>query len=492
MRPGVYKWLVVGMLWLVCLLNYADRMAIRSVFTPIKTEMGLSDLQLGLIGSSFMWVYALASPLAGIIGDRVRRKTLIVGGLAVWSLVTVATGFATSYWQLLALCALEGLGEAFYFPASMSLVSDYHGRDTRSRAMAIHQSSVYMGTTFGGTLAGVFSDWLGWRSGFYFFGVLGVLLAGVLAFTLREPRRGLSESDADLGGHGELRIEQQAGLLRDSRARVALLFLMLFIVAYLALNLFLAWTPPSVGQTSYLSQKLAGLSGAIWLQVIAVVGLLCCAGVLADRLFQKRFTVALMVIFVGGNLVANVFLTWLPSFCERQFNLTVSQAGLHGTLWLQVASVVGVLCAGVLADRLVRRYPAGRMITQTLGLFLGIPFIVWLGGVQSLPLAIVAMLGFGIFKGIYDANIWASLYDVVKPEQRATAVGFLNCVGWFGGSIGPPMVGALSATVGLGYCLSATSMIYLLIGLLYVWGILKYMPRSYARVPVKVAVTTER
>jgi len=111
-----YKWFVVAMLWFVCFFNYADRQAIFSVFDPIKGEMRLNDAQLGVIGASFMWVYAAAAPLAGLIGDRFRRKTLILGGLIFWSLITVATAFSKNYTHLVICRALEGFGEAFYFP----------------------------------------------------------------------------------------------------------------------------------------------------------------------------------------------------------------------------------------------------------------------------------------------------------------------------------------------------------------------------------------
>src|SRR3954471_22680371 len=190
---GSYRWLVVGMLWFVCLFNYADRQAIYSVYPLLKTEMHLSDVQLGIVGGSFMWVYAAALPFAGIIGDSISRKTLILGGLIFWSLITLATAFSTRYWHLVLFRGLEGLGEAFYFPASMSLISDYHGRETRSRAMALHQSSVYAGTIAGGTAAGFFGQYYGWRSGFYLFGALGVALGLVLFGFLAEPKRGQAD-----------------------------------------------------------------------------------------------------------------------------------------------------------------------------------------------------------------------------------------------------------------------------------------------------------
>ena len=133
-----YKWHVVVMLWFICFFNYADRQAISAVFPVLQKEFGFDKLQLGLIGSAFMWVYAAGAPLAGFIGDRVRRKDLILGGCIFWSLVTMATGWCGKLWHFVTVRALEGFGETFYFPASMSLVSDYHDKTTRSRAMAAH------------------------------------------------------------------------------------------------------------------------------------------------------------------------------------------------------------------------------------------------------------------------------------------------------------------------------------------------------------------
>src|SRR5436190_13064893 len=184
-----YKWWVVSMLWLICFFNYADRQAIYSVFPKLSEEFGFDTVQLGLIGSAFMWVYALGAPLAGFIGDRVRRKDLILGGCLFWSAVTVMTGWCHKLWHFVGVRALEGFGETFYFPASMSLVSDYHGRATRSRALSLHQSSVYAGTIGGSWLGAWFAEQYGWRVGFYFFGSAGLVLALVLMRFLREPER---------------------------------------------------------------------------------------------------------------------------------------------------------------------------------------------------------------------------------------------------------------------------------------------------------------
>src|SRR5262245_44260161 len=267
------------MLWFVCFFNYADRQAIFSVFDPIKGEMRLSDEHLGVIGASFMWVYAAAAPLAGLVGDRFRRKTLVLAGLIFWSLITVATAFSKNYTQLVICRALEGFGEAFYFPASMSLVSDYHGPDTRSRAMGIHQSSVYAGTIAGGAVAGVMADHFGWRSSFYLFGWFGVALGLVLLLFLKEPQRGQAERVENLD-----RIDLIAEIRALFKQPQARLMLPVYIVASLL-------TPFLVKGTT---------------ERILILVSLAAAGVLI--LVKTPMARVLIMVFVGANFVAMIFL----------------------------------------------------------------------------------------------------------------------------------------------------------------------------------------
>ncbi len=117
------------------------------------------------------------------------------------------------------------------------------------------------------------------------------------------------------------------------------------------------------------------------------------------------------------------------------------------------------------------------MMVQAAGLFLGVPFIFLTGWTLSVPILVMALIGFGYFKGFYDANIWASLYDVVRPERRATAVGFMNAIGWLGGGIGTITIAAASGRYGMGACISLNSIIYLMFGLLLVYGIRAHMGR---------------
>src|SRR5438034_759138 len=142
--------------------------------------MHLTPVQLGLLGSGFAWVYGLGAPLAGMVVDRARRKTVILGGLHAWSLICLATVWSRNFTHLFLFRAAEGLGETFYFPASTSMLSDYHGSLTRSRALGLHQTAVYMGTIGGGFFAGLIAEAYGWRWSFVVFGGLGVLLGVVL------------------------------------------------------------------------------------------------------------------------------------------------------------------------------------------------------------------------------------------------------------------------------------------------------------------------
>jgi MFS family permease len=377
-----YKWFVVGMLWLVCFFNYADRQSIFSVFPLLKSELGLSDSQLGIVGASFMWVYALIGPLAGLLGDRFSRKRLILGALVFWSLVTAATAVCHGFWQLTICRALGGLGEAFYFPAAMSLIGDYHAPATRSRAMALHQSSVYAGTIGGGVCSGWIAQSHGWRPMFVWFGVAGIALGLLLWSLLLEPVRGLAEV--------------KSASPEPQPRRSAILPVALLISA-----------------------------------------------------------------FIGANFVAMVFLTWMPSYLYRTFHMNLSMAGWNATAYLQIASVLGVLTGGVAADWLGRRWRGARALTQSIGLFCGVPFLFLTGRTLSVPVLVTAMACFGYFKGLYDANIFAALYDVVRVEVRSGAAGLMNSLGWLGGGFAPVLVAAASGHYGMSACLSATSMVYL-------------------------------
>ncbi len=417
-----YKWHVVGMLWWISFFNYADRQAIFSVFPLLEKELGLTPIQLGLLGSSFAWVYGLSAPLAGNIVDRIRRKAAILGGLHAWSVICVATAWARNFPQLLFFRAAEGLGETFYYPASMSLVSDYHGKRTRSRAMGFHQTSVYFGTIGGGFFAGLIGQHYGWRWSFIVFGGLGILLGFLLHRLLHEPERGA----ADRSDAGTAVVPAAGGRMR------------------LGDFLKTIWGTPTV-------------------------------------LF-------LMAAFMCANFVALVLLSWMPKFLYDRFHLSLAMAGLTATIFAQLASMAGAPLGGWMADWLRRRTPGGRMLVQALGVFAGAPFVVLCGATQSVAWLIVALMAWGFFKGVYDANIFASLFDVVRPEARGTAAGFMNMIGWLaGGGTAPLVVGYIAQQSSLGTAISLAAIVYVAAGLLLVAGAAGFARKDTARVEKAVA-----
>lgn len=182
-----YPWVVVGLLWFVALLNYMDRQILSTLRPSIAVDIVEleSAAVFGNLMAVFLWIYGFMSPVAGIIADKLNRKRLIVGSLFVWSAVTFAMGYATSYEQLYILRALMGVSEALYIPAGLALIADYHSDKTRSLAVGIHMTGLYFGQALGGFGATVAANYT-WQHTFILFGLIGVIYAVILVFTLFE------------------------------------------------------------------------------------------------------------------------------------------------------------------------------------------------------------------------------------------------------------------------------------------------------------------
>ena len=309
----------------------------------------------------------------------------------------MGTSLFNSFRGLFAMRAAEGLGETFYYPASMSLLSDYHGAATRSKAIGIHQTSVYVGTIAGGAVAGLIAQTYGWRWSFVIFGSLGILLGIVLSFSLAEPRRGAAE---------------------------------------------LVNAPP-----------------AVRVPVLAAI----------KTVWATPTAIFLMAAFLCANFVAVVLLSWMPKFVYDRYHMSLALAGFTATIYVQLASMVGSLCGGWFADALRRRTPAGRILVQTFGVFGGAPFVALCGLTGSAAWLVFALTAWGFFKGLYDANIFASLFDVIRPEVRGTAAGFMNTVGWFGGGgTAPILIGIIASRESLGIAIAWASFVYVAAGLLLI------------------------
>lgn len=182
-----YPWLVVALLWVVALLNYMDRQMLSTMQDAMKFD--IVELQkaeaFGALMAVFLWIYGIVSPFAGVVADRVSRKKLVVGSLFVWSAVTYLMGYASDFIQLYWLRALMGVSEALYIPSALSLIADWHEGKSRSLAIGIHMTGLYVGQAvggFGATIAATFS----WHSTFYWFGIIGIAYSVVLALLLHD------------------------------------------------------------------------------------------------------------------------------------------------------------------------------------------------------------------------------------------------------------------------------------------------------------------
>lgn len=193
-----YPWLVVALLWVVALLNYMDRQMLSTMQDAMKLD--IVELQkaeaFGALMAVFLWIYGFVSPFAGIVADRVSRKKLVVGSLFVWSAVTYLMGYASDFTQLYWLRALMGVSEALYIPSALSLIADWHEGKSRSLAIGIHMTGLYVGQAvggFGATIAATFS----WHSTFYWFGIIGIAYSVVLALLLHDKPKAATIASPD-------------------------------------------------------------------------------------------------------------------------------------------------------------------------------------------------------------------------------------------------------------------------------------------------------
>ena len=193
-----YPWIVVGLLWVVALLNYMDRQMLSTMREAMQIDIAEleSAVNFGRLMAIFLWIYGCISPFAGAIADRISRKWLIIGSLTVWSGVTLTMGLCTTYNQIYVLRSLMGISEALYIPAGLSLIADYFTGSSRSLAVGIHMTGLYLGQAvggFGATIAAAFS----WQQTFLCFGIAGVAYAALLAIMLEDRRNEKSECGPD-------------------------------------------------------------------------------------------------------------------------------------------------------------------------------------------------------------------------------------------------------------------------------------------------------
>lgn len=383
-------------LLIINILNYADRYVLSAVLPKIHAELGLTTLEEGLLGSSFLFVYALATLPLGVWGDRSIRKNIVSLCVGIWSVATVLAGMARNFVQLFTVRSVLGIGEAGYAPASLSLLGDYFPKALRGRILSYWSMGTLIGAAIGFTMGGLVADHFGWRWAFYLVGIPGLICA-FLAWRTAEPTRGAFDEDQEAAHGGE-----EASALHGS-----------------------------IGKDFWGTVKRLGKIPTYWILVAGLV--------------FSFFT-------IGGTSF------WLPSYIVDSFHLSLSQAGILSGAVLVASGLVGTVVGGWLADLLQKRMPQGRLLVATFGLLLGAPLVLLALFLHTLWLFIVVFVLAGITLNFCTGPLNAVIQDVIAPEMRATAMGLaLLLAHMLGDAASPSAIGALAGHVSLASALIITA-----------------------------------
>lgn len=392
-----YPWLVVALLWVVALLNYMDRQMLSTMQDAMKLD--IVELQkaeaFGALMAVFLWIYGIVSPFAGVVADRVSRKKLVVGSLFVWSAVTYLMGYASDFTQLYWLRALMGVSEALYIPSALSLIADWHEGKSRSLAIGIHMTGLYVGQAvggFGATIAATFS----WHSTFYWFGITGIAYSVVLALLLHDKPKA-----ATLASPNPATLMKKESLWRGLSVVLSTwafwVILIYFAVPSLPGWATKNWLPTLFADSLGLEMAQAGPMSTITIAASSFVGVLL-GGVMSDKwvLRNIRGRIYTSAIGLGMTIPALVLLGFGHSV------VAVVGAGMLFGIGFGMfdANNMPILCQIISAKYRATAYGimnmvgvfAGAAVTQLLGKWtdggnLGMGFAV-LGGIVIVALVL--------------------------------------------------------------------------------------------------------
>ena len=399
-----YKWKALALLWVAFFLQQGTRQIFGATLTSIQGSLDVTAKQIGLVATLFTFMYGLSVPFAGMTADLLNRKWMVVSGVFVFCLGIFASGFVSCLGLMLVTYGvLNGLGQSFYYPSATSIIGEQH-KETRATALSILQMGLYAGIIGCSVAAGWLADGgaSGWRIPFKVFGGIGIAWAVVMVFLLKDTK------SAPAAG------EQSAAAGKPSLLEVVKLFF---------------------GNPSALLLA-AGLG---------------------------------MMIYVDVG-----FKTWMPSHIESSFAARLKEIGesmqtmfggkvnvpgvkglaaLNAVLWHYLGAFVGVTMGGRISDSLVKSRPSVRMETNIVGLAVAVPFIVWMAYAPSLLTCCIAMALFGVFRGVYDSNLMASLFDIIPQRYHASGAGIMLGFAFVFGSTSPVILGVMkdsfSSTVGI-------------------------------------------
>ena len=300
-----YKWEVLALLWMAYLLNQADRQVFNTVLPAIRDALHLTDTSIGLIATIFNLCYAVMVPLGGWAGDKFSRKWVTTIAILFWSVATMFTGLATGVVMLILLRSVAtGGGEAFFGPANYSLLGQYH-KETRARAMSIHQTAYYVGVILAGWLAGYIADKLGWEYSFIIFGAVGIVWGAIMAIRLKDKK----EEQTVISDEAEKSTEKVGifdGFKTVFTTPTALMLTIGFSGLIFVITGFMTWVPAFLQEEFGQTQAAAGFNSMFYTYVAAFIGVLL-AGSLSDK-FAAKSNKARMLLQAFGLIAGAVFL----------------------------------------------------------------------------------------------------------------------------------------------------------------------------------------
>ncbi len=401
-----YKWELLGLLCLAFFFHQGDRAIYGVLATEIQADLQLSKSEIGLVGAILFWTIAVMTPIAGYLGDMLRKKVMITGALIFWSSTTIFTGLSRGFFSLALLRSVAtGGSESFYAPPAYALLARFH-KSTRALAMSVHQAALYIGIMTSGFIGGFIAQQWGWRSVFYVYGGVGILIGGLFMVRLKD--------DRDFAEDG-------AGQQPAARPR---------------------WENP-----------LRSLS----------------------LIFRTPTALLLTIGFTAVVFVNNAYLIFAPGFLEEKFELSEMAAGTYAMFFHHIAALVGVLIGGPLSDTLARKIIGGRLRIQTVTMFLGALGIIYMSFGATVWAACTGMAVFGLFRGLYESNTHASLFEVIEPRYRSSAVGAMIMFAFLVGAGAPWLMGILCDWgMSMSSVFAAYSLAYVIGGLAVGLGLLVF------------------
>jgi sugar phosphate permease len=405
-----YPWILIGLLWMVSFLNAADRSILNSVKPLLRDAFGITDIQLGIVDTTFFWTYAVCAFLFGRIGDSVRRRNMIIFGLIFWSIATGIMPFATGFAMLLGMRALVAVGESTYYPTATALISAWHKPAMRSRALSVHQTAVFAGGGIGGWVAGKLADSYGWSAPFVIFAALGFVVMAILFKFLRDDAPGERRA-------ADVKRAEPIGVILKNPA--ALLLCGVFFLATAASSAVLNWCNTYAHDVLGLNLADSALVGPVMITTAGFFSVLV-GGLMADK-FAAKSSVGRFTVLAIGLSFAALFLLPFP---------LVTSVPLVGSLLFATSFGKG-LFDGCIYAAMHDVMPAEARATAA-GLMTMLGFIG--AGITTVVLPAIAVhtglaAGFAMMAGLYLAAVMALLLArpmiarVIAEQENGTTNG---------------------------------------------------------------------